>query len=274
MNELEIQGKKYISSKRAAELTGYAKDYVGQLARAGKVPGTRVGRAWYVEESALLLHARSDADQRAESASEAGKPIVSPLQPRRAVISPATLKAFGYGTQKLPDTWTSAVYFSDDADLIPRIQKYQENKPQNIKLPGTAVRIKIVERPAPRKPSVAESVRIISEKARKIRNKRRFQDTALSLGAITAALGILLFFSSGFILSSHVSASQGNGVYVANIAVGFQYAQDTLMKFPPFAVGMHSLESFFNLIGNSFYAFLSRGSAYIFWLFRWFVSLV
>lgn len=57
MEELEIQGRKYISSKRASELTGYAKDYIGQLARSEKVPASRVGRAWYVEERVILEHA-------------------------------------------------------------------------------------------------------------------------------------------------------------------------------------------------------------------------
>ncbi len=37
MNELTLDGKTYVSSRRAAEITGYAKDYVGQLCREGHV---------------------------------------------------------------------------------------------------------------------------------------------------------------------------------------------------------------------------------------------
>ena len=56
MNELIIQGKKYISSKHAAELTGYAKDYIGQLCREGYVEATMVGRSWYVLETSIMAH--------------------------------------------------------------------------------------------------------------------------------------------------------------------------------------------------------------------------
>ena len=53
MDELMIENRKFLSSKRAAEMTGYAQDYVGQLARMGKISARRVGRTWYVDESDL-----------------------------------------------------------------------------------------------------------------------------------------------------------------------------------------------------------------------------
>jgi len=56
MEEIVIDEKKYISSKRAAKETGYAKDYVGQLCREGRVQARLVGRAWYVLESAIYDH--------------------------------------------------------------------------------------------------------------------------------------------------------------------------------------------------------------------------
>ncbi|HWH07282.1 MAG TPA: hypothetical protein VNU47_02025 [Candidatus Paceibacterota bacterium] len=56
MDELTIGDKIYISSKRAAEITGYAKDYIGQLCREGRVNATLVGRSWYVLESSLRAH--------------------------------------------------------------------------------------------------------------------------------------------------------------------------------------------------------------------------
>ena len=56
MDELSFEGKKFISSKRAAEVTGYAQDYVGQLSRMGKISGRRVGRSWYVDEEELRKH--------------------------------------------------------------------------------------------------------------------------------------------------------------------------------------------------------------------------
>ncbi len=56
MNELTLDGKVYVSSKRAAEITGYAKDYVGQLCREGHVEARLVGRNWYVLETSIREH--------------------------------------------------------------------------------------------------------------------------------------------------------------------------------------------------------------------------
>ena len=59
MDELVVDGEKYISSKRAARLSGYAKDYIGQLCRAGKIESKMVGRSWYVKESAIKDHRKT-----------------------------------------------------------------------------------------------------------------------------------------------------------------------------------------------------------------------
>jgi hypothetical protein len=56
MDEIIIDDKKYISSKQAAKITGYAKDYIGQLCREGRVPARLVGRSWYVLEGAIQDH--------------------------------------------------------------------------------------------------------------------------------------------------------------------------------------------------------------------------
>lgn len=56
MDELTIGDKIYISSKQAAKITGYAKDYVGQLCREGRVAARLVGRNWYVLESSIREH--------------------------------------------------------------------------------------------------------------------------------------------------------------------------------------------------------------------------
>lgn len=63
MDELTIGDKIYISSKRAAEITGYAKDYVGQLCREGRVEATLVGRSWYVLETSIRAHRFGSEDQ-------------------------------------------------------------------------------------------------------------------------------------------------------------------------------------------------------------------
>ena len=62
MEEIFIEEKKYISSKRAAKITGYAKDYIGQLCREGRVPARLVGRNWYVLETAIQDHRFGDSE--------------------------------------------------------------------------------------------------------------------------------------------------------------------------------------------------------------------
>lgn len=56
MDELEISGKRYISTRRAAREHGYHSDYMGQLIRSGKVAGQKVGRAWYIDEQSLAAY--------------------------------------------------------------------------------------------------------------------------------------------------------------------------------------------------------------------------
>ena len=54
--EINLGGTIYVSSKRAAEITGYAQDYIGQLARSGQIEGRRVAGLWYVLEESLRGH--------------------------------------------------------------------------------------------------------------------------------------------------------------------------------------------------------------------------
>ena len=79
MDEILIEEKRYISSKRAAKITGYAKDYVGQLCREGRVPARLVGRGWYVLESAIQDH-RFGNQEIGTSTPESPKYEASPVE--------------------------------------------------------------------------------------------------------------------------------------------------------------------------------------------------
>jgi hypothetical protein len=59
--DLYFSGKKYISSSRAAKLSGYVNDYIGQLCRDGKLECQMVGRSWYVSLESLVSHKNSNA---------------------------------------------------------------------------------------------------------------------------------------------------------------------------------------------------------------------
>jgi len=56
MDELQISGRRYISSRRVAKENGYHTDYIGQLIRGGKVKGQKVGRAWYVDADSFYSY--------------------------------------------------------------------------------------------------------------------------------------------------------------------------------------------------------------------------
>ena len=55
---MTIKGKKYISLKEAAEISGYSQDYLGQLIRKGRLPGKKVyvNVAWMTTEDDLAQY--------------------------------------------------------------------------------------------------------------------------------------------------------------------------------------------------------------------------
>lgn len=95
MDEILIGEKKYISSKQAAKATGYAKDYIGQLCREGRVPARLVGRSWYVLESAIHDH-------------RFGNPKSEPID----TVKPAQ------AASALPSAWVTPRYESSDDDSL------------------------------------------------------------------------------------------------------------------------------------------------------------
>ena len=107
MDELIVNQTKYISSKRAAALTGYARDYIGQLIRQGKLDAQRVGRAWYVSEVSIKTHAGI-----AVPATAAVAPT-SLARVNRFPVVPGTIE------YALPKTWSEIRYLTDDAPLFP-----------------------------------------------------------------------------------------------------------------------------------------------------------
>jgi hypothetical protein len=101
MDEILIEEKKYVSSKQAAKMTGYAKDYIGQLCREGRVPARLVGRSWYVLESAIQDH--RFGNQEAE---------MHPVQPSSAT--------------SLTQTWESTRYESSNTETLPSLNLLQK----------------------------------------------------------------------------------------------------------------------------------------------------
>ncbi len=106
MDELVIEEKKYVSSKRAAKMTGYAKDYIGQLCREGRVPARFVGRNWYVLESAIQDHRFGNEEIDT-------KPVTAP---KTNEVDKTDIMA---------PTWESPRYEAISADVLPQINQLQ-----------------------------------------------------------------------------------------------------------------------------------------------------
>ncbi len=104
MDEILIDEKKYVSSKQAAKITGYAKDYIGQLCREGRVPARLVGRSWYVLETAIQDHRFGGMNIQSKEDSQ----VVSPI--------PA-----------LPWTHESPRYESSSDELLPTINRLKNS---------------------------------------------------------------------------------------------------------------------------------------------------
>lgn len=104
MDEITIGDKTYISSKQAAKITGYAKDYVGQLCREGRVEARLVGRNWYVLDSAIKEH-RFGKEEEVETLIQETEPVTDRVstwqKPQYIAETPVLVPEFAY---KAPET--------------------------------------------------------------------------------------------------------------------------------------------------------------------------
>jgi hypothetical protein len=108
MDEVIVNQIKYISSKRAAKMSGYARDYIGQLVRMGKLKATKVGRAWFVDEKGII----------AIISGKRNLPSVLTEDDRTyANATPGTMQATA--TVSYPKTWSQIHYMHDDTSLLP-----------------------------------------------------------------------------------------------------------------------------------------------------------
>src|SRR3989344_813513 len=109
MDEILIEEKKYVSSKRAAKMTGYAKDYIGQLCREGRVPARLVGRSWYVLETAIQDHRFGDMG---------GESVKSKKEAARSESSPTAF----------PSAWEAPRYEASSVEFLPSFNRLQSTE--------------------------------------------------------------------------------------------------------------------------------------------------
>ncbi len=135
MDELEISGRRYLSSKRAAKEHKYHADYIGQLIRAGKVVGTKVGRAWYVEAESLAEYLASESGSTVAAQTPSAVYAPAPaVQIKKEEPRVAAIQSYSVPVKKTewedelvsvpPVLKTNTLrYIADDEPLFPAIQK-------------------------------------------------------------------------------------------------------------------------------------------------------
>lgn len=112
MDELTIDGKVYVSSKKAAAISGYAKDYVGQLCREGRVDSKLVGRSWYVYEPSLMEHRFNDERKKDH-----------PIEEKEKSISPKSSE-----NTNIQAVFSEPVYSQEPFETIPTLEPKDEEK--------------------------------------------------------------------------------------------------------------------------------------------------
>lgn len=141
MDELEISGRRYISSRRAAKEHKYHSDYIGQLIRGGKVEGQKVGRAWYVDAESLSTYLSKEKGVGMGVVKEDILPVVEkellaapveeehPYHVVMRVEEPVLEKISGTPIEEKKKTFyqpkqkPTLVYLTDDEPTLPRLVK-------------------------------------------------------------------------------------------------------------------------------------------------------
>lgn len=137
MDDVLVKGIKYISSKQAAHLTGYAKDYIGQLVRMNKLKAVKVGRAWFVDEKEVLAMAKKPS---------AGLQNIERQAYVSQKVETAVYQSTVTASVSFPKSWGEIKYLTDDSPLLPnsdRRDMAQYNVPFGNDLLGDAEQYRI-----------------------------------------------------------------------------------------------------------------------------------
>lgn len=170
---VSFDGKDYVSSSRASKLTGYNPDYVGQLARSGKVLSRQIGNRWYVERDGLLSHKAQKDSLLASVQAEA----VGLYRQQATVSMPSEVSNDPHFT-----------YVKEDKHLMPVLSRPEvkpvDLSPVQFETDRTHIPIRVVPKPIQRT-AVAGAQRAEAH----IRKPMRV--SGLSISKATKAVGVL-----------------------------------------------------------------------------------
>jgi hypothetical protein len=138
MDEIIFDNRIFISSKRASRNYGYTKDYIGQLARAGRIDARLVGRNWYVDERSLAAHKGGDYVRDARRSSfESREPLGSgygvtsrDLGTARSSISSDLNQRRSEQVLNNPYLRSEIKYESDNSSSLPNLPVIKKKAPK------------------------------------------------------------------------------------------------------------------------------------------------
>ncbi len=113
--EVQLNGKLFVSTRKAAEIAGYAIDYIGQLCRGGKLETTRLGRSWYVSVDSLNAY-RVSVGELSEGMSGESSSVA--VMPSNQTVSPVVTRP------TLEKITNGVLYSSDSRSLFPSLSKH------------------------------------------------------------------------------------------------------------------------------------------------------
>lgn len=200
---ISFDGKDYISAARAAKLTGYHQDYVGQLARSGAILSRQVGNRWYVEREGILVHKKSKDELLAAVQTES----VGLL--RRTPSNEPTK----VGVATAPTLETLLSYTNENEDLMPTLESLRTPP---VEVNATFARERKEEKTIPirvvRRPIISHNIDSIMP----IKSTGRAHGKTKSYAVpATSALSIVIVLSFGFITlktNSIYSAGRDPGI--------------------------------------------------------------
>jgi trimeric autotransporter adhesin len=219
---MKIEGREYISARRAAEIGKYSNDYIGQLCRNKKIAARMIGRSWFVDQASFIEYTHSVSHELAPEGVKIAvqdvpatriepEKVVAELVSKMPTVAPR--KKFSHATRIFDHSskghydgssknW-DVVYSADDRPLLPVIDK------------GTKT-ISLQQRPVIH--DAGEAARVIKSKTRKAVSQFHLVLPLIVIGFISLSLLSFAF------VSKKLPATFGTASMNASVADGIESA--------------------------------------------------
>jgi hypothetical protein len=230
-----------------------------------------------VEESSILAHVNADtANKTAE---------VRPIQVRKT--APVSLPQHFYKPSQLPNTWSKVKYMEDSAELFPVLSKpsfeiaeitnktLASSEPvdnfaeKNVPIKTSAETRISITRTAPRRSLPAsfdlprKEVKVPAVRPIQTLEKRPAFSIGPRIALVGAAAALILAYGVIFTSWTTNTADLANTVYVASAFSAVQSAFGVFLASSIVQGGLAGVLSFFSLIFQSFWIFVSKGITFL-----------